>query len=228
MPGRIVGDADKVVCAVELQCVRDFSWSRNRGRRAKISSYSSGDEFVSCGTGRLIKRPPRKDPLGRLHASLLRPCRRREKGRENREQLGSTPYFAEKLQRSPRRLARDSLALFARPACRIFHPPTNRRQQLSTESTEIFGSLSGMSKPKFSEAPDFGGFRAFRCGDMEADGADAEIICGVLGTAPRLNDTEASNEVLCIYNGWLKISAASTRTARSGLRAFPMAASISR
>jgi uncharacterized protein len=43
-----------------------------------------------------------------------------------------------------------------------------------------------------------------RLKDMEADGVDAEIIYGVLGTASRLNDTEASNEVLHIYNDWLK------------------------
>jgi predicted TIM-barrel fold metal-dependent hydrolase len=43
-----------------------------------------------------------------------------------------------------------------------------------------------------------------RLKDMEADGVDAEIIYGVLGTASKLNDTEASNEVLHIYNDWLK------------------------
>ena len=51
----------------------------------------------------------------------------------------------------------------------------------------------------------------FRCSDphlrlkdMEADGVDAEVIYGVLGTASKLNDKEASNEVLRIYNDWLK------------------------
>ena len=51
----------------------------------------------------------------------------------------------------------------------------------------------------------------FRCSDphlrlkdMEEDGVDAEIIYGVLGTASKLNDKEASNEVLRIYNDWLK------------------------
>ena len=43
-----------------------------------------------------------------------------------------------------------------------------------------------------------------RLKDMEADGVDAEIIYGVLGTASKLNDAEASNEVLHIYNDWLK------------------------
>src|SRR6266853_4282920 len=43
-----------------------------------------------------------------------------------------------------------------------------------------------------------------RLKDMEEDGVDAEVIYGVLGTASKLNDMEASNEVLRIYNDWLK------------------------
>jgi predicted TIM-barrel fold metal-dependent hydrolase len=39
---------------------------------------------------------------------------------------------------------------------------------------------------------------------METDGVDAEVIYGILGTASKLNDREASNEVLRIYNDWLK------------------------
>src|SRR6266481_4824247 len=43
-----------------------------------------------------------------------------------------------------------------------------------------------------------------RLKDMETDGVDAEVIYGILGTASKLNDVEASNEVLRIYNDWLK------------------------
>src|ERR671938_900381 len=43
-----------------------------------------------------------------------------------------------------------------------------------------------------------------RLKDMEADGVDAEVIYGILGTASKLNDREASNEMLRIYNDWLK------------------------
>ena len=43
-----------------------------------------------------------------------------------------------------------------------------------------------------------------RLKDMETDGVDAEVIYGVLGTASKLSDTEASNEVLRIYNDWLR------------------------
>src|SRR6202158_153757 len=43
-----------------------------------------------------------------------------------------------------------------------------------------------------------------RLKDMEEDGVDAEVIFGILGTASKLNDMEASNEVLRIYNDWPK------------------------
>ena len=36
------------------------------------------------------------------------------------------------------------------------------------------------------------------------DGVDAEVIFGVLGSASKLNDSEAANEMLRIYNDWLK------------------------
>ena len=43
-----------------------------------------------------------------------------------------------------------------------------------------------------------------RLKDMETDGVDAEVIYGILGAASKLNDREASNEMLRIYNDWLK------------------------
>src|SRR5277367_3810270 len=43
-----------------------------------------------------------------------------------------------------------------------------------------------------------------RLKDMMDDGVDAEIIFGVLGSTSKLNDKEASNELLRIYNDWLK------------------------
>jgi predicted TIM-barrel fold metal-dependent hydrolase len=43
-----------------------------------------------------------------------------------------------------------------------------------------------------------------RIKDMDRDGVDAEVIYGILGAASRLNDHEASNEMLRIYNSWLK------------------------
>ncbi len=43
-----------------------------------------------------------------------------------------------------------------------------------------------------------------RLKDMEADGVDAEVIYGVLGTASQAQRREASNEMLRIYNDWLR------------------------
>ena len=43
-----------------------------------------------------------------------------------------------------------------------------------------------------------------RIKDMKRDGVDAEIIFGILGVASRVRDHEAANEMLRIYNDWLK------------------------
>src|ERR1700741_1593570 len=43
-----------------------------------------------------------------------------------------------------------------------------------------------------------------RIKDMDRDGVDAEVIYGILGAAGRLNDREAANEMLRIYNDLLK------------------------
>src|SRR5260221_9576162 len=43
-----------------------------------------------------------------------------------------------------------------------------------------------------------------RIKEMEKDGVDAEIIFGILGVASRVQDHEAANEMLRIYNDWLK------------------------
>ena len=42
-----------------------------------------------------------------------------------------------------------------------------------------------------------------RIKEMDRDGVDAEVIYGILAAAARLNDREASNEMLRIYNTWL-------------------------
>jgi uncharacterized protein len=42
-----------------------------------------------------------------------------------------------------------------------------------------------------------------RIKDLDRDGVDAEVIYGILGAASRLNDREAANAMLHIYNDWL-------------------------
>lgn len=43
-----------------------------------------------------------------------------------------------------------------------------------------------------------------RIKEMERDGVDAEVIYGVIGVTSRMKDKQAMNEVLRIYNNWLK------------------------
>src|SRR5438309_4057419 len=43
-----------------------------------------------------------------------------------------------------------------------------------------------------------------RIKDMNRDGVDAEVIFGILGVASRVRDHQAANEMLRIYNDWLK------------------------
>ncbi|MGE0419935.1 MAG: amidohydrolase family protein [Acetobacteraceae bacterium] len=43
-----------------------------------------------------------------------------------------------------------------------------------------------------------------RLKDMDRDGVDAEIIFGILGGASKMQDVEAANHMLFIYNSWLK------------------------
>jgi predicted TIM-barrel fold metal-dependent hydrolase len=42
-----------------------------------------------------------------------------------------------------------------------------------------------------------------RVKDMERDGVDAEVIFGILGCASKMQDVEAANHMLQIYNDWL-------------------------
>jgi predicted TIM-barrel fold metal-dependent hydrolase len=42
-----------------------------------------------------------------------------------------------------------------------------------------------------------------RVKEMDRDGVDAEVIYGILAAAAKLNDREASNEMLRIYNTWM-------------------------
>jgi len=42
-----------------------------------------------------------------------------------------------------------------------------------------------------------------RIKEMERDGVDAEVIYGILGTAERLQDPDASTEMMRVYNDWL-------------------------
>jgi predicted TIM-barrel fold metal-dependent hydrolase len=60
-----------------------------------------------------------------------------------------------------------------------------------------------------------------RIKDMDRDGVDAEIIFGILGVASRVRDPEAANEMLRIYNDWLKVFCSRYPDRQIGLACLP-------
>jgi uncharacterized protein len=60
-----------------------------------------------------------------------------------------------------------------------------------------------------------------RLKDMERDGVDGEVIFGILGVASRVRDTEAANEMLRIYNDFLKDFCSKHPDRQVGLACLP-------
>lgn len=60
-----------------------------------------------------------------------------------------------------------------------------------------------------------------RLKDQDRDGVQAEVIYGILGASGRLNDPEASTEVLRIYNDWLHDFCAAAPERLVGLANIP-------
>lgn len=60
-----------------------------------------------------------------------------------------------------------------------------------------------------------------RVKDQDLDGVQAEVIYGVLGAAMRLNDDEASAELIRIYNNWLADFCASKPARFAGIASIP-------
>jgi len=60
-----------------------------------------------------------------------------------------------------------------------------------------------------------------RIKDLDRDGVDAEVIYGILGASSRLNDRDASNEMLRIYNDWLKAFCSHYPDRHIGLACLP-------
>jgi uncharacterized protein len=76
-----------------------------------------------------------------------------------------------------------------------FVPGQNYRVDKMAETGLYEDGRKGVSRP---------GDPAQRIKDMDRDGVDAEVIFGILGVASRVRDHEAANEMLRIYNDWLK------------------------
>ena len=60
-----------------------------------------------------------------------------------------------------------------------------------------------------------------RIKDQDLDGVQAEVLYGVLGAAMRLQDNEASEEVLRIYNTWLADFCAAAPNRFAGIASIP-------
>src|SRR5216117_3183995 len=60
-----------------------------------------------------------------------------------------------------------------------------------------------------------------RVKEMDRDGVDAEVIYGILAAAAKLNDREASNEMLRIYNTWLNDFCSHSPDRHIGLACLP-------
>jgi predicted TIM-barrel fold metal-dependent hydrolase len=76
-----------------------------------------------------------------------------------------------------------------------FVPGQNYRVDKMAETGLYDAGKRGESRP---------GDPHLRIKEMEKDGVDAEIIFGILGVASRVQDHAAANEMLRIYNDWLK------------------------
>src|SRR6202521_5158020 len=79
--------------------------------------------------------------------------------------------------------------------CAPFVPGQNYRVDKMAETGLYDAGKRGERRP---------GDPHLRIKEMEKDGVDAEIIFGILGVAARVEDTEAANEMLRIYNDWLR------------------------
>jgi predicted TIM-barrel fold metal-dependent hydrolase len=76
-----------------------------------------------------------------------------------------------------------------------FVPGQNYRLDKMAETGFFADAKRGIRRP---------GDPDLRLRDMERDGVDGEIIFGILGVASRVRDDAAANEMLRIYNDWLK------------------------
>jgi uncharacterized protein len=74
-------------------------------------------------------------------------------------------------------------------------PGQNRRVDLMAETGMFADGQKGIQRCSDPH---------MRLKEMERDGVDAEVIFGILGGASKMQDLEAANHMLYIYNNWLK------------------------
>jgi len=74
-------------------------------------------------------------------------------------------------------------------------PGQNNRVDIMAETGMFADGKQGIQRPSDPH---------LRVKEMERDGVDAEVIFGILGSASKIQDPEAANEMFRIYNDWLK------------------------
>ena len=74
-------------------------------------------------------------------------------------------------------------------------PGQNRRVDIMAETGMFEDGRNGVQRVSDPH---------MRLKEMDRDGVDAEVIFGILGSASKMQDSEAANEALRIYNDWLK------------------------
>ena len=101
----------------------------------------------------------------------------------------------------------------------VFVPGQNYRVDKMAETVLYEAGKRGEYRP---------GDPHLRIKEMEKDGVDAEIIFGILGVASRVEDHEAANEMLRIYNDWLRDFCSYYPDRQIGLACLPTATSTRR
>lgn len=81
-------------------------------------------------------------------------------------------------------------------------PGQNRRVDIMAETGMFEDGKIG--RPEAKTAIQRPSDPHLRLKEMDRDGVDAEIIFGILGGASKMQDVEAANHMLYIYNNWLK------------------------
>ncbi|MFT5393191.1 MAG: putative TIM-barrel fold metal-dependent hydrolase [Gammaproteobacteria bacterium] len=74
-------------------------------------------------------------------------------------------------------------------------PGQNKRVDIMATTGMFSDGQKGIQRPSDPH---------LRAKEMDRDGVDAEVIFGILGSASKMQDPEAANEMFRIYNDWLK------------------------
>ena len=91
-------------------------------------------------------------------------------------------------------------------------PGQNHRVDIMAETGMFADGKKGIQRPSDPH---------MRLKEMERDGVDAEVIFGILGSASKMQDNEAAEEMFRIYNDWLKVFCSHYPDRHIGLACIP-------